>query len=56
MIEVGQKIRQKVEDVREIIASEGDIARVIKKRIGLHQGLMTLRTSGGACSKYAGGH
>ena len=31
MIEVGQKIRQKVEDVREFIVNEDDVARVIKK-------------------------
>ena len=57
MIEVGLNIRQKVEDVREFIVSEDNIARVIKKeRIGQHQGLMALRTSGGRYSKYAGGH
>ena len=32
MTKVGQKIRQKVEDVKEFIVSEDDIARVIKKR------------------------
>ena len=32
MIEVRQKIRQNVEDVREFIVSEDDIARIIKIR------------------------
>ena len=32
MIEVGQKIKQKVENVREFIVRKNDIARVIKKR------------------------
>ena len=31
MIEVGQKIRQKVEDVREFIVNADDVASVIKK-------------------------
>ena len=30
--EVGQKIKQDLEDVREFLVSEDDIARVIKKR------------------------
>ena len=32
MMEVGHKIRQKVEDVREFFVREDGIARVIKKR------------------------
>ena len=32
LIEVGQKIKQKVENVREFIVRKNDISRVIKKR------------------------